>query len=435
MKAIAGAVEIKGSDSQAKKEKILEGFADGKIRVLVTKSAITGFGLNWQFCHRQIFVGLTDSYEQIHQAVRRLWRFGQTRPVTTYLLTTDAEQLVRDNIERKSADVNYLKALMRTRMALLWDATGFRGVPQAPVERDIMAVKYPEVTVGSARLINGDCVTAMDHMMEADSIDLALFSPLFGSLYRYSDDARDLSNCRGAEEFATHVRHFARALYRVIRPGRIAIFHVMNVVNTKAVHGFASLQDTRGLITSAMLAEGFALHSEIAVYRDPVQALIQTKSPGLFYHQFLSYAAICRQSLPDYLVAVCKPGINKVPITHDSSEYTLDDWKRMAACVWHVRHSDVIKHKKALAEQAGADQESEDGETADEEAPVAAKHPTPLALPLIQDVVALWSNPGETVLDPFGGYGSTGLVCKEKGRAYVGIELNPMYYRASMQFV
>ncbi len=100
-KQIRGAVEVQGSDSEEKKEESLEAFAAGKIRVLVTKSSICGFGLNWQFCaHTTMFP--SHSYEQYYQSVRRFWRFGQKNPVTVDMITTDGQDNVLENLNRKS---------------------------------------------------------------------------------------------------------------------------------------------------------------------------------------------------------------------------------------------------------------------------------------------------------------------------------------------
>ena len=102
--AINGAVEVKGSQSPDYKENAMNGFTDGKNRVLVSKPSIAGWGMNWQQCNTMIFVGLSDSFEAYYQAVRRCWRFGQTRPVTVYIIISDAEGCVKQNIERKQED-------------------------------------------------------------------------------------------------------------------------------------------------------------------------------------------------------------------------------------------------------------------------------------------------------------------------------------------
>lgn len=102
--AIPDAVEVRGSDTIEQKEQRLEDFASGKIRVLVTKPSIAGFGLNWQHCARMAFVGLTDSWEAYFQAVRRCWRFGQTRAVEVHVFASELEGAVVRNVERKARD-------------------------------------------------------------------------------------------------------------------------------------------------------------------------------------------------------------------------------------------------------------------------------------------------------------------------------------------
>lgn len=102
--AIDGSIEVRGSQSPEYKEKAMNGFTDGTHRVLVTKPSVAGWGMNWQQCNKVIFVGLSDSFEAYYQAVRRCWRFGQTRPVTVYIIISEAEGCVKQNIERKQRD-------------------------------------------------------------------------------------------------------------------------------------------------------------------------------------------------------------------------------------------------------------------------------------------------------------------------------------------
>lgn len=100
-KAIPGAVQITGSDSEEHKERSILDFIDGKIRVVVSKPSITGYGVNLQNCARQTFVGIGHSFEQYYQATRRIWRFGQTRPVHSHVIISSAEGRIRDNLIRK----------------------------------------------------------------------------------------------------------------------------------------------------------------------------------------------------------------------------------------------------------------------------------------------------------------------------------------------
>jgi hypothetical protein len=116
-KTIPGAVQLRGSDSQEKKEKILDDFASGRLRVLVTKPSICGFGLNWQHCRNTVFVGLNDSFEQVFQSVRRFWRFGQTQPVDVHFIASEIEGAVVANLRRKEADAERMAESMIAHMA------------------------------------------------------------------------------------------------------------------------------------------------------------------------------------------------------------------------------------------------------------------------------------------------------------------------------
>ena len=116
-KAIPGAVETRGSDPDDVKERKLNDFSSGKTRVLITKPSVAGFGMNWQHCADTGFVGLNDSFEQVYQAIRRFWRFGQTKPVTVYFIAAETEGAVVANLKRKEADAERMAAAMVMHMA------------------------------------------------------------------------------------------------------------------------------------------------------------------------------------------------------------------------------------------------------------------------------------------------------------------------------
>lgn len=126
-KAIKGAVEVTGSQDIETKEQRLDDFSTGKTRVLVSKASIAGFGLNWQHCARIAFAGVTDSFESYYQAVRRCWRFGQTRPVDVHLFLSEAEGAVARNMDRKALQAetmademrDYVRQSVKTKGALL----------------------------------------------------------------------------------------------------------------------------------------------------------------------------------------------------------------------------------------------------------------------------------------------------------------------------
>ena len=117
VRSIPGAVEVRGSDSDEAKERKLADFSEGRIRVLVTKPSIAGFGMNWQHCADTGFVGLNDSFEQIYQAIRRFWRFGQNKPVNVHFVAAETEGAVVANLKRKEADADRMAAAMVLHMA------------------------------------------------------------------------------------------------------------------------------------------------------------------------------------------------------------------------------------------------------------------------------------------------------------------------------
>ena len=137
--SIDGAVEVRGSDSIDEKESRLVAFSEGRSRVMVTKSSIAGFGLNWQHCCNMAFVGVTDSWEAYYQAVRRCYRFGQTRPVNVHIFTSELEGAVAANLKRKEADAQRMAEELsgETRAAVRDEVLGQKRITNdyAPLRR------------------------------------------------------------------------------------------------------------------------------------------------------------------------------------------------------------------------------------------------------------------------------------------------------------
>lgn len=147
---IPGAVETRGSDSDDVKERKLRDFSEGRIRVLITKAGVAGFGMNWQHCRDTGFVGLNDSFEQFYQAVRRFWRFGQTHPVHAHIIASEIEGATVANIRRKEADAERMAAAMVMHMADL-SSEAVRGtVRETPNYHPTVPVKLPSFLEAAA---------------------------------------------------------------------------------------------------------------------------------------------------------------------------------------------------------------------------------------------------------------------------------------------
>ena len=141
---IPGAVQVSGSDAPEVKEERLSGFAHSKFRVLITKPKVGGFGLNLQAHHNMAFVGLSNSYEQTYQAIRREWRFGQEHDVNVHIVSTDIESEVMANIKRKEEEAQRMAREMVTHMRDL-NMASLRGSVRDQVEySNKLAISIPD---------------------------------------------------------------------------------------------------------------------------------------------------------------------------------------------------------------------------------------------------------------------------------------------------
>jgi DNA modification methylase len=405
--AIDGAVEITGSDKPEKKESAMLGFADGDVRVLVTKPRIAGFGMNWQHCANVVFLGLSDSYEQFYQATRRCWRFGQTRTVNVHVVTASNEGAVVRNIRRKEADATTLGDEMSKYTAATVEGNITSAVrDSAEYNRDIAKGESWEMHLG-------DCVDVVSEL-ETGSIDYTIFSPPFASLYTYSNSDRDMGNVKDMEEFAEHFKFLVPELLRVTRPGRLLSFHCMNLPSSKVRDGHIGLKDFRGELVRMFTDAGWIFHSEVCIWKDPVTAMQRTKAIGLLYKQLRKDSSLSRQGIPDYLVTMRAPGENTKRIEHTHDSFPVDYWQRYASPVWMD-----INPGNTLQKQSARDDKDE-------------RHICPLQLDVIERALDLWSTEGDTVLSPFGGIGSEGYCAVRKGRKFIGSELKSSYHKQAV---
>jgi DNA modification methylase len=261
----------------------------------------------------------------------------------------------------------------------------------------------------SWRLMLGDSCERIAEIPD-DSVDLSVFSPPFASLYTYSPSARDLGNSQSREEFFEHFEFVINGLQRVTKPGRLACVHVQQIATTKAVHGVIGLTDFRGQVIASFLEQGWVLHGEVTVDKDPQAQAIRTKAQALMFQTLNRDSASSRPALADYVLVFRAPGENAVPIKPDCDNETWIQWARP---VWYsIRETDTLNVAA--------------GREADDE-----RHIAPLQLSLIERCVRLWSNPGEVVFSPFAGIGSEGYVAIQQRRQFVGIELKPSYWRTA----
>lgn len=239
------------------------------------------------------------------------------------------------------------------------------------------------------------------------SIDLSVFSPPFQSLYTYSPSERDLGNSSSPDQFWQHFGFISDQLIRVIKPGRNVAVHVAQVPKIKAVHGVIGLFDFRGDTIRHFEQAGFTYYGEVCIDKDPQAQAIRTHSKALLFTQFHKDSTWSRPALADYILLFKAPGDNAVPVEPD---ITNNEWIEWARPIWYgIRETDTLNVIEAR---------SNDDE----------RHIAPLQLGTIERCIRLWSNPGETILSPFGGIGSEPYQAIKLNRKAIAIELKPEYF-------
>ena len=287
---------------------------------------------------------------------------------------------------------------------------------------------------------HGDCVDVLRGLPDV-SAHYSIFSPPFASLYTYSASPRDMGNVSSHEEFAESFRFVVAELYRVIKPGRLVSFHCMQLPTSKARDGFIGLRDFRGDLIRSFTDIGWIYHSEAVIWKDPVTAMQRTKALGLLHKQIRKDSTMSRQGIPDYLVTMRKPGANPEPVSHTGTgdDMTVQMWQRYASPVW-VTTSGVDAEGFAVC--SGETRPGDDTSTIDPTDTLQyrsarehddERHICPLQLEVIRRAIKLWTNPGDTVLTPFGGIGSEGVVSLEMGRNVVLAELKRSYYEQQVR--
>ena len=288
-------------------------------------------------------------------------------------------------------------------------------------------------------IYNGDSIEVMPSLPE-NSIHLSCYSPPFGGLYNYSSSPRDLSNCSSYEEFFKHYEYIVKEIHRVTMPGRISCVHCMDVPKNGA--NICGFRDFPGDIIRLHERIGFEYTPRICIWKEPLGVRNRTMSKALAHKTIVDDSTQVNVAAGDYLIAFRKKGKNEVPVAHPSglleyagertvphellkfkgwtgkqieNRYSHWIWRQYASCFW-----DDIRLGRVLPFKESREDEDE-------------KHVHPLQLDVIERCVALWSNPGETVLTPFMGVGSEVYGAIYNGRKGIGVELKTSYYNQAIK--
>lgn len=400
-KLIPDAVEVKGSDSPEYKEKMLLGFAKNEFRVLITKTKIAQFGLNYQNCRNQVFASLDFSFEGLYQAIRRSYRFGQKNEVNIYLITTDTMQNVIQSIKYKQSQFEQMQKEMEASMNSNKEIFKNADISYNELQNDYFTIR------------NGDSIQLIQDI-ETESIGFSVFSPPFAELYTYSSHIEDLGNSKDYKEFFEQFGFLASELFRVIKQGRNIAVHCMDLPIQKGKEGYIGLRDFSGMIIQLFEQVGFIYHSRVTIWKDPVVEMQRTKALGLLHKQVKKDSTMSRVGIPDYVLIFRKDGDRDMPVTN--TDLSVDMWQKYASPVWmDINYSNTLQGYRNARE--------------DED----EKHICPLQLDTIERLIHLYTNKGDIVFTPFMGIGSEVYQAVKMNRYGIGFELKESYFNLAQK--
>ena len=425
---IPDAVEVTGSDSPEDKAARLKAFSHDEYRVLVSKNKIIQFGLNFQNSHNIVVASLDFSFEGLYQVIRREWRFGQKHAVNVHIITTDTMSNVIEAIREKQRKFEEMQTAMSEAMNATLNKTQ---MTETVFDTD-------DVKNDHYHIRRGDCVRLIRDVPD-NSVGFSVFSPPFADLFTYSSHIEDMGNTKNFDQFVVQFKFLVRELFRVIKLGRNVAVHCMDIPTQKGRHGHIGIRDFSGMIREAFEEVGFIYHSRVVIWKDPVTAMQRTKALGLLHKQIRKDSTMSRVGIPDDVLIFRKDGERDDPVWHygsyneavnaiagkDLTEeeksvelsrvFDVELWQKYASPVWmDIDQSDTLNFRIARQEE-------------DE------KHLCPLQLPVIQRLVFLYTNPGDTVLTPFMGIGSEVWQSVKMGRRGIGFELKESYYNQAKE--
>lgn len=491
-KALPETVDIYGSMNYDEREKRVIDFSNGKCRLFATKKSLSGSGCNFQrYCHKEIFLGIDYEFNDFIQAVHRCYRFLQKEPVVIYIIYMENERQIKEALIEKWKNHNYMVAKMieivkkyglnsANKVERLERKMGVEGSRE---ERTVKGTYYTAVY--------GDCVEETREM-ESNSVDLIHTSIPFGNHYEYSANYNDFGHNQNTERFFEQMDYLTPELLRILKPGRVAAIHVKdrvlfgNVTGT----GFPTMEPFHAACISHYIKHGFQYFGMITVVTDVVRENNQTYRLG--------WSDCCKDGTkmgvgcPEYILLFRKQqtdhskGFADERVTKSKEEYTRAQWQIDAHGYWRSSGDRLVSKKELESTSvdnlqsvyrkysrenvysyeehvALAKKLDEDGKlpatfmvvapgswnqmevwddinrmrtlNTTQSRRRAQMHVCPLQLDIVERIINRYSNPGEVVLDPFGGLMTVPMTAVKMNRMGYGIELNPDYFRDGVGYL
>lgn len=486
-KVIPEAVEVFGTLDYEEREKRVISFSEGETRILATKKEINGSGCNFQrHCHRAIFLGIDYEFNDWIQAVHRIYRFLQTEQVIIDVIYMDTEDEI----------LNVLKAKwkrhdeMVERMAGILREYGMHTREAAKRMQRSIGVDRMEVTGKHYKAVLNDCIQETARMKD-DSVDLIVTSIPFSNHYEYTASYNDFGHNEDTDRFFEQMDYLSPNLLRVLKPGRIFACHTKDRVlfGSQTGTGMPSIEPFHDLTTLHYMKHGFQYIGMITVVTDVVRENNQTYRLG--WSEQCKDGSKMGVGCPEYVLLFRKlPSSHEkayadIPVEKSKEEYTRAQWQIDAHAFWRSS-GDRLLSKEELEKVPVKDLQRvyrkfsrenvysyEDhvalARKLDEKGSLPATfmvvapgswqsdvwddivrmrtlnseqakgnrqlHVCPLQTDLVDRLINRYSNPGETVYDPFGGLMTVPVEAVKLGREGIGCELNAGYFRDGVGYL
>ena len=486
-KAMPECKEIYGSQDMDIREKNTIDFSMGRYRLLATKKELSGSGCNFQrYCHREIFLGIDYEFNDFIQAIHRCYRFLQTKPVIIDIIYTQQEQEILKVLKEKWAQYDKLTENMEAVIRKY-------GLHQKDAIQEMkrsIGVKRVEVKGNRFRAIHNDCVEELKSMKD-NSVDEIITSIPFGNHYEYCESYNDFGHNEGTKEFFEQMDYLSPNLLRVLKPGRVFCCHVKDRIlfGNATGTGMPTTEPFHALTILHYMKHGFQFMGMITVVTDVVRENNQTYRLG--WTENCKDGTKMGVGCEEYILLFRKlptdtsTAYADVPVKKSKQEYSRARWqidahgyyrssgdrliskdelkeipvKNLQAVYRKYSRNTVYNYKEhvALAEELDKNgklpasfmvvapgswnttvwDDINRMRTLNTQQRLKRKqmHLCPLQLDVVERLVDRYSNPDDTILDPFGGLMTVPLVAMKHGRKGIGIELNPDYFRDGVGYL
>ena len=484
--ALPECVDIHGTMDLEERERRVEAFAYGETRLFATKKSLSGSGCNFQrYCHRAIFLGIDYEFNDFIQAIHRIYRFLQTRPVVIDIIYMDSEEEILRVLKQKWKQYEELTETM----AGIIREYGLGTAAMESLKRTI-GVERVEVTGEHYRAINNDCVEELKNWPD-NSVDMILTSIPFGNHYEYSPSYNDFGHNPDDDAFFQQMEYLTPNLLRVLRPGRVAAIHVKDRIlfgNATGL-GMPSVEPFHADTIAHFRKHGFVFFGMVTIVTDVVRENNQTYRLG--WTEQCKDGSKMGVGCEEYLLLFRKlptdtsKAYADVPVKKSKDAYTRAQWQIDAHGFWRSSGDRLVTKAElqaapvsklqdlyhrysrqnvysyedhvALAKQLDADGRlpatfmvCAPGSWTDsvwddinrmrtlntsQRLKKRELHICPLQLDVVERAINRWSNPGDLILDPFGGLMTVPYMAVKMDRRGAGIELNSDYFRDGLGYL